>query len=246
MKRKILGILVIILITLVCSGCARILYKALTDDTEVEFKEKEPKTEKRQNSNDMALEYMKERYGETFEYHQPWGMSYSGTHEVLVKSDKYPDQTIIVQIEDFRQDYKRFYDNYLLVKYYEDSVNYFRECALTEFKDVKVHYEVAKFGLSENTPIDSTFEEVLANKDTVMIVMLEVKESDFQSETQAENVANLILELGTEYYLTLVVVKDEVYGTSIRDTLNDVLGDGTYVKMLKAQHYEGETQLRWK
>jgi hypothetical protein len=77
--------------------------------------------------NDIALAHMEQKYGEKSEYAAPWGDSMSETREFIARCDSLQDQDILVQIENYRQKEKIFRDNYLAVKYRENTITFFRD-----------------------------------------------------------------------------------------------------------------------
>ncbi|MDE5590689.1 MAG: hypothetical protein K2J60_16375 [Acetatifactor sp.] len=120
--------------------------------------------EPRQNSNDAALQYMEQKYGEKFEYVAPWGDSMTGNHELLVSCESLTGKDILVKISNYKSENRVFQDNYLAVKYCEETVGFLSQCANEVFGDSKIDYNVAKHALSPELPADASFEEYFADE----------------------------------------------------------------------------------
>jgi len=82
-----------------------------------------------QNINVVALAYMEKKYRENFEYAFPYGDSMTGTHQLLVTCASFPEQNILVRIENYRREDKVFLDNYVAVKYREETIGFLQDCA---------------------------------------------------------------------------------------------------------------------
>lgn len=180
--------------------------------------------------NDVALAYMEQKYGEKFEYAAPWGDSMSGIREFLARCDSLQDQDILVQIENYRQDDKIFRDNYLAVKYRESTIAFFRDCAEKIFGEATIFYEVSKDGLSTDLLATATLDDFLADTRVPLVIMAEIKRSNFESRERAEEAAKLIATCGANFYLTIAVVEDDDYGTYNRDTLNEQIASDRLVE----------------
>jgi hypothetical protein len=176
--------------------------------------------DKQRNINDDALVYMEQKYGEKFEYVSPWGSSYTGTHQLLVKCNSLQDQEILVQVENFKQENKIFRDNYLAVKYREDTIAFCRDYANQVFGETTVFYEVADDGLSADLLATATFHDFLADTRVPLVIMIAVKASNFSTREQAQEVAELIAESGADFYLTIAVLEEAAYGIYDHKTLN--------------------------
>jgi hypothetical protein len=161
---------------------------------------------------------MEQKYGEKFEYVAPWGNSMTGTHELLVGCDSFPGRDILVQIENYRQEDKIFSDNYLAVKYYGDTVDFFENCASRVFGEAKVFYDVSKQGLSPDLPANATFREYLADTNGFMSLYIAVRESSFLSKEQVREVTDTLLADCKAGYLGLILVG---VGDSEYETLDD-------------------------
>lgn len=53
--------------------------------------------------NSLAIDYMEDKYGEQFIYVEAYGDSMDGTRSFFVVSESFPDEKILVEIEDYTQ-----------------------------------------------------------------------------------------------------------------------------------------------
>ena len=200
-----------------------------------------------QNINDVALAYMEQKYGERFEYVAPWGNSMSGTREFLAKCDSLPRQEVLVQIENYRNEDKIFRDNYLAVKYREDTIDFILNCANQVFGETTVFYDVAKMALSPELPVNATFDDYFADPRGFVSVSIEVKSSDFVSKEQAQKVIDPIATACKADYLgiIIVIVEDDKYGTFDIDSLGEHVVSRQFVQCVRLTRQNGSTFTEW-
>lgn len=210
---------------------------------------KEPTQEnRRQNINDAALEYMEQKYGEKFEYVAPWGNSMTGDHELIVTCESLADKDIIVKISNYRSEDRVFQDNYVAVKYYEETVGFLSQCANEVFGDSKVYYKVARRALSPELPADASFEEYFADEKGDISADIAVRASSFTAKEQVENVTAPILSAcGAGYIgiLVVVVVDDAEYESLDVDTLGDKAVLGQFVHCARLTKEGSDVRLEW-
>ena len=202
---------------------------------------KEPKL----SVNKVALLHMEEKYGEPFEFVRVWGDSMSGTRQFMAKCDSLPGEEILVQIENYRDENKIYRDNYLAVKYREETIAFIRDCAMKEFDDVNIYYEAAPDGQSPELTAATSFEGFMSDTRVPINIMLEVKDRSFSSKAQAEKVAGLIAESVACYYLTIAVVENSLFGTFDNDALEDELVFGRFVYCAKITRLDGNIKVKW-
>jgi len=189
-----------------------------------------------QNIIEVALVYMEQKYGESFIYVGPWGRSPSTTFELLVASESFPDRHILVQIDNYRSvDDRIFRDNYIAVKYKEESIRFFQNTVSGIFGDVIIFYSVYMGGQSHDLPANATFEEFLADTHSPHVVFIELKASTFSSKNQIENVAELLAASGAHFYLTALVVDDNEFGAHDINMHRENISFGRFV------HFAGIT-----
>ena len=209
---------------------------------------KEPTQENRgRNINDAALEYMEQKYGEKFEFVAPWGDSMTGDHELVVACESLAGERIIVKISNYKSEDRVFQDNYLAVKYYEETVGFLSQCANEVFGDSKVYYKVARSALSPELPADASFEEYFADEEGFISANIAVKASSFTSKEQAENVMDPILSACGAGYIgvLLVVVDDAEYESLDVDTLGKKAVLGQFVHCARLTKQGSDVQLEW-
>lgn len=179
---------------------------------------------------EQALVYMEEKYGEVFTFAAPWGDSTRGTREILVTCESIPGQRILVQVENFREEDKIFRDNYLAVKYREQTVEFFRSCAGDFYTDVNIHYDVRPDGQSGELSAQASFEEVMADSRTDLVVLMELRAGEFTGPEHLEEIAARIGKLCRKVSLSVIVVEDGVFGTLDRAGLNRCISRREFVQ----------------
>lgn len=181
------------------------------------------------NANELALAYLEEKYGETFYFSAPYGDSMTGTRSLLATCNSFPDQHIVVQIENFKGDDKVFRDNYLAVKYQAETIDFLRSCVSDVYPNNNIYYNVSKTCQSANLSADSSFEEYLADGRAELIMMLELKASEFTGTEPFNDIISRITESCNHMTLTVVVVDDSIFGTLDRAGLNKRISHRDYV-----------------
>ena len=197
------------------------------------------------NINDLAIEYMEQKYAEKFEYSKPYGNSMAGTREFFITCASLQNQQILVQIENCFKDNKIFRDNYSAVKYKNECIEFLQKCAADIFGNATIFYEVANNGLSSELPANATFNEFLADTRVPLIVMIEVSESSFTNEEQVSKVGELIAVNGTDFILSVVVVEDDKYGSFNHETLNNQISLNLFVKCVQLTKIDDNVQIDW-
>ena len=184
---------------------------------------------RRMNINDEAIAYMEQKYGEKFEYSAPFGISRSDTHQLLVKCSSFPDQGIVVRIENYRSRDRVFSDNYLAVKYSVECTELFQSYASDEIGEANVLFDINTMTLSPDLPANATLYEYLADTSAPLIIMVEVKGSDFISKEQAQRFTERVAANGSYFGIWFVVVDDSEYGTFDIETLSELVGLNNYI-----------------
>lgn len=202
-------------------------------------------TSPNQNINDIALKYMKQKYNEEFEYYAPFGNSMSGTHQLLVKCDSFPNQEILVQIENYKKEDKVFLDNYLAVKYHEDTVAFVSKCANQVFTEADVYSDIMPQVLSAALPATAMFEEYLADTRVPLQIFIEVKASNFASEDQIQELADLLGAYGSHFYLSVVISEDSKFGSENIDALDDKVVTGDFLRCADVMRFSDGVKVRW-
>lgn len=188
---------------------------------------------RRMNINDEAIAYMEQKYGEKFEYSAPFGNSMSGTHQLLVKCASFPNQNIVVSIENYRTKDRVFLDNYLAVKFHTEYTELFQSYASEVFGEAgeaTVFCRINTMTLSPELLANATIYEYLADTSAPLVLTVKVKESDFISEEQAKRFAELIAANGSYFSISFIVVDDSEYETFDIEALYELVGLKKYIR----------------
>lgn len=197
------------------------------------------------NINDLALDYMKDKYGEEFEYSSPYGDSTTGSHQLLVKNENYPNQNILVKIDNYKKKEKEFYDNFLAVKYRIDVKDWLKEKASSVYSDANVFMEVSISPLSSNLLPDSSFETYFSDPSAEIHPIIEIKESDYESAEKITALADIFKDNSGCYYASVVFVADNEYGLSDYDDMKDRMRSGNYIHCAKITGDKSDYEIRW-
>lgn len=198
------------------------------------------------STNEAALLHMEQKYGEKFEYVSPSGASYTGTREFMASCESLPGENILVQIENYGQENRIYRDNYLAVKYRQQTIDFLHDRFVEVFGEANIYYNVNPNGLSPDLAADATFEEYLADTRVPLVILAEVKESDFSGEEQAVAVAERLAANTGKYVLTLTVVKDNVYGIYEHDALRKQVSLNQFVRCADIKHPGNGIQIAWR
>ena len=185
--------------------------------------ENSPAMNENQNINNAALEYMEQKYGEKFEYFAPYGDSFTGTREFVARCDNLPGQDVLVQIENYKHDDRIFRDNYIAVKYRQETIDFIKDCAVEQFGEAEVFYDVARDGQSPELSANASFVEFLSDTRVSLNFSIRTKASLFTSEEQAVQLAESLAVHGTHYITVLASVADDQYGVSSNNMSNSEL-----------------------
>lgn len=196
--------------------------------------------------NDLALKYMENKYGEKFKYYAPYGDSLTGTHQLLVTCESFPDQGILVSIENYRHEEERvFHDNYLAVKYKDETREFIEKCACESFEEAIVFYDVLYMVQSDDLSPDASFEEYLADTSMRIQTVIEVKSSVYESDAQVEALAESIAVYGSYFNVSVIVLDDSEYGKDDRKELGIRMAYGKFVRCAKIVKSSDETKIKW-
>ncbi|MCL2048444.1 MAG: hypothetical protein FWG87_06920 [Defluviitaleaceae bacterium] len=201
--------------------------------------------EQQQDANSAALAYLERKYGEPFTYHSPWGDSMSGTREFWTTCESFPDQRVLVQVENYRQSGRIFRDNYLAVKYQEQVVDFFQNLTASVLGETNIFYKVIDEGASTDLSANATFAEYLADGHAPIIVTAEVRASNFISKEHAETIMEILLESCPYFYFTLVVVDDDLFGTFDDSTISRHIALHEFVHYASMTRIAEESKIRW-
>ena len=208
--------------------------------------EKNLEKEVPKNANELGISYMEEKYGEHFVFAASAGDSMTGTRQFFVTGDSMPNQRIMVEIENFRTDNKVFRDNYLAVKYQDETIEFIRSIASQYYSNFNVYYKASSVCQSVDLSADASFEEYLADGRAELIVMMELKASEFTSRDTLQNIVDKITDSCKNMTLTVIVVDDNIFDTLDRDGLNNRIAHRDYVALAKVYINHDEVKIDWR
>jgi hypothetical protein len=158
-------------------------------------------------SNDGALAYMEEKYGEKFTFiKSEVGMSFSNTRYVYVSCESLPGKEIVVTVVREKGNIETYRDKYMNV-YFEDSVDEYISSIANNYFD-EFTYRFAIMGTSVlTTYLGMTFDEYL--KKEPHYIFGRVKIEDTSEETVYEFVYEL-KRLGFHLSLTIDILSGNI------------------------------------
>lgn len=195
----------------------------------------------KQNVNDLALDYLADKYGEEFKYYAPDGSSYTGTRTFLATCESLGDFKVLVQIENYKNEDRVISDNYLSGKYKEETYSYFKSIVDEVFSDNKVYYEPFSKALSADLSADSTFEEYLADVNGAFSVVIVTNQSNCSDKAQLTEVIDKFSSSVPASLLSilLVVVTDAEYEDINEDKARSIAVYEKYVCCAKLTRSNG-------
>lgn len=113
---------------------------------------------------DKMIAYMNEKYpDDVFVYKEPFGGGAGiSTKKIIVSSEKYPDADIYVMCVKNEDGTYKYSDNYLGVKYNDQTVEMIKDILTTAFgTDFFLSYNVSMYGHPQEYSADTTFEEYI-------------------------------------------------------------------------------------
>lgn len=169
--------------------------------------------EPKQNVNELALEYMEQKYGEKFEYKAPAGSSYTGNRTFLATCESFGDQTVVVQVVNYKTEERQFRDNYLEIKYADQLYDYLSQIVNNQFGEFKLYYGTVGRPLSPDLPANATFEEYIMDPSGTINAYIVVKKSDFKDMNQLSEIMETITSncAAGMMSIVLLVIEDSKY-----------------------------------
>ena len=201
--------------------------------------------DKNKSINTLALEYMEKKYAEPFEYAAPTGDSLTGTRAMLVRCQSLPE-AVYVEIENYlKADERVFRDNYIAVKYKQETIDFLLNCAVSEFGGANVFYDVKGSALSDSLPSDAGFSEFLSGSGVPLAATIEVKDDGGSYKELTEKMANRIAETGASFRIILAVVAPDEFGIYNEDELGDKVVMRQTVDSARLINVDGNLQITW-
>lgn len=202
--------------------------------------------EPEQSVNELALEYLEEKYGEKFEYCAPAGSSYTGTRTFLATCESFGDYRVLVQIENFRdRENMVIRDNYIAVKYADKVGEFFSQIADEEFGSSKVFYHSTGRTLPPELPNNASLEEYFSCREGVVAGLIALPESAYKNDEQLSLLADKISDTFSfdELSVLIMVVDNDTFKSADEDELRDIFGSKSSVEQVRLNRYNGNTRL---
>lgn len=202
--------------------------------------------EPEQNVNEIALEYLEEKYGEKFEYCAPAGSSYTGTRTFLATCESFGDYRVLVQIENFRdRENMVIRDNYIAVKYKDEVEEFFKQAADEVFGSSKVFCHVTGRTLPPELPSNASLEEYFSCKEGIMTGVIALPESGYKNDEQLRLLADKISDTLScdEISVLIMVVDDDTFKSADEDELRKNFRTESTIAKLRLYRYNGNTKL---
>ena len=199
----------------------------------------------RENVNELALEYLEQKYGEKFEYSAPAGSSYTGTRTFLATCESFGDYRILVQIENFRDKENRVIrDNYIAVKYKDEVEEFFKQAADEVFGSSKVFCNATGRTLPPELPANASLEEYFSCREGVVSGVIALPESGYKNAEQLSLLADKISDAFSfdELSVLIMVVDNDTFESADEDELRDIFLSKS-VEQVRLNRHNGNTRL---
>ena len=203
---------------------------------------KEPK----KSVNELALEYLEQKYGEKFEYSAPAGSSYTGTRTFLATCESFGDRRVLVQIENFMdRENMVIKDDYIAMKYEDDVRELFKKMADEEFGSSKVFYSAAGRTLDPELSANASFEEYLSSKEGIIVCVISLPESVYENTEQLKSLSDKISSTFSvdELSFLIIVVDDDTFKSADEDELRQIFLARSSVAQARLDRYKWEDGL---
>lgn len=196
--------------------------------------------------NQLAIEYLEQKYGEKFEYSAPVGASYTGTRSFLVTCESFGEKSVLVQIENFMDSENRIIkDDYLVVKYEDNVRELLGKMADKEFGESKIFYNSSGRTIDPTLPADASFEEYLCCKDGLISAVIALPENGYKNAEQLKSLCSNILNTFScdEISVLLIVVDNEKFKTADEDELRKIFVAESGVTQAELNRYNGKENI---
>ena len=128
-------------------------------------------------SIDDCLKYMKTKYGEDFTYLEPYDdfQPTARTLKIYVQSERYPDSKIMVIEEKDKDGNRLFHDNFVAIKYEQDTRELLTDVAVQVYGECRVIYSAYGYDgyLPDSFDNATTFADyIAARKSNICVTIL--------------------------------------------------------------------------
>ena len=203
--------------------------------------------ESKKSVNELALEYLEQKYGEKFEYSAPAGASYTGTRTFLATCESFGDRRVLVQIENFMdRENMVIKDDYIAMKYEDDVRELFKKMADEEFGSSKVFYSAAGRTLDPELSANASFEEYLNSKEILISAVISLPESGYKDTEQLKSLCDKITSTFSvdELSISIIVVDDDTFKSADEDDLCEIYLRESSVAQAGIDRFKGKDEDR--
>lgn len=139
------------------------------------------------NTRDVLMEYISDKYDDEFTYISVTGGSLgSKENSIIVSSEKYPDNNIIVRRTVMDNGEIVFQDNYMAVVFKEDVEDAINVAVNEVYSNYKVIYKPTQSPLSQNIGPDTNLNDYLSDTASRLMAVVFI-DSEGQKENRDEN-----------------------------------------------------------
>ena len=167
---------------------------------------------KYKDSDDRALEYLEQKYGEKFEYDSTFGtgtvFSTPDKRKIFVTCKSLPEKRILVAISG-KGKKETYSDNYMEYFYEKKTADYLSKAAEEYLKDITVESNFPAFPSEEGIVPETSFEDYILL--TTVSVIISVNDSDSDKDKVFEFV-NALKRQGVHFELDIKIINtNEAY-----------------------------------
>jgi hypothetical protein len=195
-----------------------------------------------QSLREEILAHLQEKYGEEFIYVGPWGTTFSPGKQMIVATADKPERHIIVDAAD---DGSIVRDNYLAMKFENETRAVFTEIAARVFGEVRLFYTPPTASQSIDISPDASLELFLADTEAWHPVLVVVSKNHFVSKEQAQEAAQQYAATGGYFFLTVLVVENDAYENDELEQFNDRITQNNFIHCAIIDISENGTDITW-
>lgn len=178
----------------------------------------------------LAVSYLNNRYHDDFSSFTVLDVDDYGEACVSAKSRFLNGEVVHVKfnINDFVSE-RLFYDDYLLLKYRDETVHYLDSLLKHEFSDYIIHYDPTNVFVWSAVPENASFARVFYEGDFEFSFIVEVRDSDILCEEKLNKFFGYLNSLGVDNDIYFVSMDDSLYGHMSENELRYDIATGSYL-----------------
>lgn len=181
-----------------------------------------------------AMDKMSADYSDTFSYEKREGDGF------LVKSDALDADVYVEQADD-----GEYHDNYLAVKYEDETKSYIEDCVAQFYDNAIVHFEAPQTGLTGGLSADADFASYMADSGAILTGVIELRDSDYLTQFDVSRMAGAMAMYGTSFDFDFVVLSDDVFDTLSVDEIRERIESGDVVAHADLIKQGDSVQINW-